>query len=50
VEDIVRRIHSLLKKGEVETWLIDVRILREILAAALMHVILIEALNTSPIN
>lgn len=46
VEDIVRRIHSLLEKGEVETWLIDVRILREILVASLMHVILIEVLNT----
>lgn len=47
--DVVRRMYLLLQKGEVEkmkTWLVDVKMLGEILIVALMHVILIEALTT----
>lgn len=49
LENLVRRINLLLDKGEVEkmkTWLIDVKVLGEILIVALMHVILVEALTT----
>ena len=48
-EDLIRRINLLLDKGEVEkkkTWLIDIKILGEILIVALMHVILVEAVTT----
>lgn len=47
--DKISEILLLLRKGEVEkmkTWLLDVKILGEVIIVALMHVILIEALTT----
>jgi len=47
--DKMSEILLLLRKGEVEkmkTWLLDVKILGEVIAVALMHVILIEVLTT----
>lgn len=48
-KDSIRKIRLLLEKWEMErmkTWLIDVKVLGEILVIALMHVILIEVLTT----
>jgi len=45
---ILGRILLLLEKGELErlsTWLLDVKIVGEVLVVALMHVILVEALT-----
>jgi hypothetical protein len=47
--DKISEILLLLKKSEVEkmkTWLLDVKILGEVIIVALMHVILIEVLTT----
>lgn len=47
--DKISEILLLLRKNEVEkmkTWLLDVKILGEVIIVALMHVILIEALTT----
>ncbi len=48
-KDKLNEILFFLRKGEVEkmkTWLLDVKILGEVIVVALMHVILIEALTT----
>ncbi len=48
-KDISKRILLLLEKGEaekLETWLIDVKVLGEILVVVLMEMILAEALTT----
>lgn len=47
-KSILRRILLLLEKGEVERfeiWLLDVKVVGEVLVAALMHVILVEVLT-----
>ena len=44
----ISKILLLLEKGDVEkmkTWLIDVKVLGEVLIVALMHVFLVEALT-----
>lgn len=49
VEDAIKRIILLLEEARAEkkkTWLIDVKVLGEILIVALMHVILVEAVTT----
>jgi len=47
-KSILRKILLLFERGEVEkleTWLIDIKILGEVLVVALMHIILVEALT-----
>lgn len=46
---VLRKLILLFERGEVEklkTWLIDIKILGEILVVALMHVILVKVLTT----